>query len=172
MIVRAERAEDDDDAIAAVVEAAFGSPGEARLVERFRASAGYLPELALVAEDGGEVVGHVLFTLTELVDGTSILMLSPLAVRPDRQRTGIGTALVREGLRLSAERTEPLVIVEGDPRYYSRFGFVAASTLGLERPYESIPEAAFQAQRLPAYVETARGRVVYPPPLAPFYERK
>jgi putative acetyltransferase len=172
VIVRAERAEDDDDAIAAVVEAAFGSPDEARLVERFRASAGYLPELALVAEDGGEVVGHVLFTLTELVDGTSILMLSPLAVRPDRQRTGIGTALVREGLRLSAERTEPLVIVEGDPRYYSRFGFVAASTLGLERPYESIPEAAFQAQRLPAYVETARGRVVYPPPLAPFYERK
>ena len=171
MIVRAERAEDDD-AIAAVVEEAFGSPDEARLVERFRASAGYLPELALVAEDGGEVVGHVLFTLTELVDGTRILMLSPLAVRPDRQRTGIGTALVREGLRLSAERTEPLVIVEGDPRYYSRFGFVAASMLGLERPYESIPESAFQALRLPAYVETARGRVVYPPPLAPFYERK
>ena len=171
MIVRAERAEDDD-AIAAVVEAAFGSPDEARLVERFRASAGYLPGLALVAEDGGEIVGHVLFTLTELVDGTSILMLSPLAVRPDRQRTGIGTALVREGLRRSVERAEPLVIVEGDPRYYSRFGFVAASTLRLERPYESIPEAAFQAQRLPAYVETARGRVVYPPPLAPFSERK
>lgn len=171
MIVRGERAEDDD-AITAVVEAAFGSPDEARLVEGFRASGGYLPELALVAEDGGEVVGHVLFTLTELVDGTSILMLSPLAVRPDRQRTGIGTALVREGLRLSAERTEPLVIVEGDPRYYARFGFVAASTLGLERPFESIPEAAFQAQRLPAYVETARGRVVYPPPLAPFYEPK
>lgn len=169
MIVRAERAEDDD-AIALVVEAAFGSPDEARLVEGFRASAGYLPELALVAEDDGEVVGHVMFTLTELVDGTSILMLSPLAVRPDRQRTGVGTALVREGLRVSAERTEPLVIVEGDPRYYSRFGFVAGSELGLERPYDRIPEAAFQALRLPAYVERARGRVVYPPPLAPFYE--
>jgi len=169
VIVRAERAEDHD-AIASVVEAAFGSPDEARLVERFRASAGYLPELALVATDGDQVVGHVMFTLTELVDGTSILMLSPLAVRPDRQRRGIGSALVRKGLRTSAERAEPLVIVEGDPHYYSRFGFVAASELGLERPYETIPEAAFQAVRLPAYVERARGRVVYPPPLAPFYE--
>ena len=169
MTVRAERSEDHE-AIAAVVEAAFGSPDEARLVEGFRASAGYLPELALVAEEGGEVVGHVMFTRTELVDGTGILMLSPLAVRPDRQRTGVGTELVREGLRVSAERTEPLVIVEGDPRYYSRFGFVAASELGLERPYERIPEPAFQALRLPAYVDRARGRVVYPPPLAPFYE--
>lgn len=170
MIVRAERASDDD-AIASVVEAAFGSPDEARLVASFRASTGYVPELELVAEEEGEVVGHVMFTLTELADGTGILMLSPLAVRPDRQRTGIGTALVREGLRVSAERSEPLVIVEGDPRYYSRFGFVAASELGLERPYETIPEAAFQALPLPAYVAHARGRVVYPPPLTPFYER-
>lgn len=170
MIVRAEHA-DDHEAIASVVEAAFGSPDEARLVEGFRASAGYVPELALVAVVDDEVVGHVMFTLTELADGTSILMLSPLAVRPDRQRTGIGSALVRKGLRLSAERGEPLVIVEGDPRYYSRFGFVAAFELGLERPYETIPEAAFQAVRLPGYVEQARGRVVYPPSLAPFYER-
>ena len=169
MIVRAERAEDHE-AIAAVVAAAFGSPDEARLVESFRASAGYLPELALVADEGREVLGHVMFTLAELVDGTEILMLSPLAVRPDRQRLGIGTALVHAGLRLSAERSEPLVIVEGDPRYYSRFGFVAASKLGLERPYETIPEAAFQAQPLPAYVERARGRVIYPPPLTPYYE--
>jgi putative acetyltransferase len=169
VIVRTERP-DDYDAIASVVGSAFGSPDEPRLVEGFRASAGYLPELALVAEDDGEVVGQVMFTLAELVDGTSILMLSPLAVRPDRQRRGVGTALVREGLRISAERPEPLVIVEGDPKYYSRFGFVAASELGLERPYERIPEAAFQAQALPAYVEQARGRVVYPPPLRPFYE--
>ena len=169
MIVRAERAEDNE-AIAAVVTAAFGSLDEARLVESFRASPGYLPELALVAVEDEEILGHVMFTLAELAAGTKILMLSPLAVRPDRQRTGIGTALVHEGLRLSAERSEPLVIVEGDPRYYSRFGFVAASELGLERPYEKIPEAAFQAQPLPAYVEQARGRVVYPPPLTPFYE--
>lgn len=167
MIVRAERG-DDHASIAAVVGAAFGSQDEVELVRDFRASPGYLPGLALVAEDE-EIVGHVMFTLTALEGGPAILMLSPLAVRPDRQRQGIGTALVQEGLRLASERDEPLVIVEGDPRYYSRFGFVPASALGLERPYEAIPEAAFQAQRLPAYDEAARGRVVYPRELARFY---
>jgi putative acetyltransferase len=164
VIVRPERA-DDHSQIAELVLAAFGSPVEPRLVEDLRVSAGYLPELALVADDGdGVLVGHVMFTVTELDDGTAILMLSPLAVRPARQRQGVGSALVHEGLRRAAARDEPLVIVEGDPRYYSRFGFVRASELGLERPHERIPEHAFQALRLPAYDERARGLVHYPPP--------
>jgi putative acetyltransferase len=165
VIVRPERA-DDHARIAALVEAAFESPVQARLVADLRASPGYLPELALVADDG-EVVGHVMFTVTKLEDGTAILMLSPLAVRPDRQRQGVGSALVREGLRRAEERREPVVIVEGDPRYYSRFGFAPASELGLERPHERIPERAFQALSLPAY-DRARtlGRVTYPPAFA------
>jgi len=162
MIVRRECVEDHPQ-IKSLVQAAFESPVEARLIEDLRASPGYVPELALVADEG-DVVGHVMFTVTRLEDGTAILMLSPLAVRPDRQRQGVGSALVREGLRLAGERGELLVIVEGDPRYYSRFGFALASELGLERPHERIPEAAFQALRLPAYDEGARGRVLYPPP--------
>jgi putative acetyltransferase len=54
--------------------------------------------------------------------------------------------------------------VEGDSRYYSRFGFARASELGLERPHDRIPEHAFQGFRLPPYDERARGRVRYPPP--------
>lgn len=61
------------------------------------------------------------------------------------------------------------MIVEGAPRYYSRFGFVRATELGLERPYASIPEEAFQALPLPAYDDRVRGKVVYPPELARFY---
>ena len=171
MIVRPERAADHSE-IAAVVEAAFGDPAVAALVAAFRAGTGYIPDLALVTEDAGEVVGHVMFTRTELENGRRILMLSPLAVRPDHQRRGVGSRLVREGLLRAAERAEPLVIVEGDPGYYSRFGFASAAELGLERPYEHIPEDAFQALRLPRYDEHARGRVVYPPALAPFYEGK
>jgi putative acetyltransferase len=162
VIVRPERA-DDHTVIGAVVEAAFGSPVEPRLVEDLRASPGYVPELALVADDG-DVVGHVMFTVTEIEGGPGILMLSPLAVRPDRQRQGIGSRLVEEGLRGCRERSEPVVIVEGDPRYYSRFGFVRASELGIERPHERTPEWAFQALPLPAYDEGVGGRVVYPPP--------
>lgn len=163
MIVRPERA-DDHSQIGELVGAAFGSPVEPTLVEDLRVSAGYVPELALVADDDGVLVGHVMFTVTELEDGTAILMLSPLAVLPPRQRQGVGSALVHEGLRRAAARDEPLVIVEGDPRYYSRFGFARASELGLERPNERVPEHAFQALRLPAYDERARGRVRYPPP--------
>jgi putative acetyltransferase len=161
VIVRPEGA-DDYIAVAGVVESAFGSHVEARLVADLRASPGYVPELALVADDG-EVVGHVMFTVTELEEGPELLMLSPLAVRPDRQRQGIGSQLVEEGLRGCRERGEPLVIVEGAPLYYSRFGFVRASELGIERPHQKIPEQAFQALPLPSYDERIRGRVVYPP---------
>jgi putative acetyltransferase len=163
VIVRPERA-DDHAEIGELVGAAFGSPVEPQLVVDLRASAGYLPELALVADDDGELAGHVMFTVTELEDGTAILMLSPLAVLPARQRQGVGSTLVHEGLLRAAARDEPLVIVEGDPRYYSRFGFARASELGLEPPNEGVPEHAFQALRLPAHDEGVRGRVRYPPP--------
>lgn len=85
-------------------------------------------------------------------------------MRPDRHRQGVGSALVHEGLRRAEEHGAPLVIVEGDPRYYSRFGFRGASELGLERPHEQIPEVAFQALPLGRYDPRLRGKVVYPPP--------
>jgi putative acetyltransferase len=136
-----------------------------KLVELLRASPHYLPALALVAELEGDVVGHVMFT-TSTVEGTNatILILSPLAVQPEHQRQGVGSALVREGLRRCEAHGVPLVIVEGDPRYYSRFGFRRASELGLERPSEQTPEFAFQALPLPTYDPSLRGRVIYTPP--------
>ena len=161
MIVRAERKSDFAE-IHAVVQAAFGEEPIGPLVDALRPLAGYLPELALVAEDEGEIVGYVMFSYAELAEGGRVLMLSPLGVRPDRQRQGIGSALVEEGLRRARERGEPVVIVEGDPRYYSRFGFRRASELGLDDPHEGIPEGAYQAL---AYApDHPSGRVVYPPP--------
>ena len=154
----------DFDAIDTVVRDAFGSEIEPKLVQDLRASDGYLPDLALVADADGGIVGHVMFTITDLEDGTAILMLSPLAVAPAHQRRGVGTALVEEGLRRCRERAEPVVIVEGDPRYYSRFGFRRASELGLEKPSEQTPEWAFQAIALPGHDASVRGRVRYPPP--------
>jgi putative acetyltransferase len=165
VIVRNE-SHDDFETIAQVVRAAFvDEPDVVTLVELLRASPGYVPDLALVAEDDDEVIGQVMFT-ESTVDGSdaTILILSPLAVRPDRHRQGVGSALVREGLSRSEAHGAPLVIVEGDPRYYSRFGFRRASELGLERPHEQIPEVAFQVLPLAGYDETLRGKVVYPPP--------
>lgn len=165
MIVRAER-ESDFAEIHAVVQSAFGDEPIGPLVDALRPLPGYLPELALVAEDEGEVVGYVMFSYAELAEGGRVLMLSPLGVRPDRQGQGIGSALVEEGLRRARERGEPVVIVEGDPRYYSRFGFRRASELGLDDPHEGIPDGAYQA--LAYSPDHARGRVVYPPPFDEF----
>ena len=84
--------------ISRVVTAAFGGPTEAALVDQVRASPGFLPELSLVAEVDGHVVGHVLVSHADLRLGDAtarpVAMLAPLAVEPMHQRCGIGSALV------------------------------------------------------------------------------
>jgi len=164
--IRAE-APADRDAIAEVVASAFGSPLEARLVERIRASSNFVPELSLVAELEGCVVGHVMISYVALHDGDArrwIASLSPLAVVPDSQGRGIGGALVREVTARTDARGEPLVVLEGSPRYYRRFGFEHSVRHGIEitLPSWAPPEAA-QMLRLRTYDPSLRGRVAYPP---------
>ncbi|MEO6317840.1 MAG: N-acetyltransferase [Acidimicrobiales bacterium] len=157
----------DASPIAKVVAAAFGSPAEARLVEMIRGSAGYVPKLALVAERDGKIVGHVMISHARLDRGGDerrIAMLSPLAVAPDRQRQGVGSALVRAAVALADERGEPLVVLEGSPAYYGRLGFVPSARHGIELPLPSwAPPEAAQVMRLKRYDPALTGRVVYPP---------
>jgi putative acetyltransferase len=99
-----------------------------------------------------------------------------MSVRPDRQRQGVGRALVGAALGAADDRGEPLVLVEGVPSYYPQFGFLPASELGFERPDPRIPEAAWMVRPLRAYDPALRGRVVYPaffpPPPADPPERR
>ncbi len=168
MIVRPETAADHE-AVAAVVTAAFGQPAEARLVELIRASEDHLPELSLVAEVDGEVVGHILFSPVSVEDrssgsSTAALALAPMAVAPEHQGRGVGSALVAAGLERAATRPEAAVIVLGHPGYYPRFGFERARAYGIEPPWPDVPDDAFLVLPLPAYTERCRGVVVYPPP--------
>ena len=160
--------EADFDAIRAVVAAAFGSPVEAKLVDEIRADPCYRPELALVAEEDGEIVGHVMISRAELHDGDTvhpIAMLSPLAVAPARHKQGIGSELVRAVTGAADASGDAIVVLEGSPAYYPRFGFVDSRTLGIEihLPDWAPPEAG-QALPLSAYHASLRGTVVYPPP--------
>lgn len=146
------RDEDEDDApgIRAVLEAAFETPVESRLVDALRDAC---PEqVSLVALDEDEsIVGHILFTPVtierdgasrngEHVDGYG---LAPMAVLPGWQRHGIGSALVRAGLDRLDRLGCPFVIVVGHPEYYPRFGFVRASTVSVRSQWDGMPDDAF-----------------------------
>lgn len=131
MLVR-EEIPADHDAARRVVTAAFGQPDEARLVDRLRADGDVV--ISLVAEEAGEgVVGHVLLSVMDAP--FRALALAPVAVAPQRQGQGVGSALVREALSRAAAQGWFAVFVLGDPPYYQRFGFRAELAAGFESPY-------------------------------------
>lgn len=148
---------------------AFGDHGPvvADLVDSLRETITPKDGLSLVAGRDGQIVGHVMFTVS-LLDAPARLVevhvLSPLGVLPDYHRRGIGSALVRKGLKALAARAVPLVFLEGDPAYYSRFGFAPGGGLGFRKPSLRIPDDAFQAVRLPAYEPWMTGTLVYAEP--------
>jgi len=165
LLIRPEQP-DDHEAIRYVVAAAFQDDRVADLVDAIRASDEYIPALALVAVLGGEVVGHVMVSYTALDDGSvrhRISHLSPLAVAPERQRTGIGAALVDAVVSRAGERGAGFVVLEGDPGYYGRLGFESSATYGIfiDLPDWAPPQAS-QIRTL-AGPPTISGRVVYPP---------
>jgi putative acetyltransferase len=127
------------DAIRELVRAAFATARHANgdeheYVDRLRSSGGYVPELALVAEETGRLIAHILLTRIFLsgADGPRpVLLLSPLAVAPDRQNQGVGTRLARESLERAAALGHSAVIVLGDPAFYERIGFGTSTLFGI-----------------------------------------
>jgi len=171
MQVRAEQ-EGDQAGISRVLTAAFRDPDnpdlepvEVGLVAALRASAAWLPTLSLVAIDTDRVVGQVLCTRA-WVDQTPVLALGPIGVEPSRQGTGIGSLLMTTVIGVADHRGEPLIGLVGSPGYYSKFGFVPGTNLGITPP---IPdwESFFQVKALDAYRKVAAGRFEY---AEPFYD--
>ncbi|MGN6798815.1 MAG: GNAT family N-acetyltransferase [Gaiellaceae bacterium] len=164
VVIRPER-DEDHAAIAEVVRGAFvRHPDEVALfVERIRASEQFIPELALVAEDSSGVIAHAMLSWVGVEGGsrTRILNLTPMSVRPDRQRIGVGTRLIWAALERAEDAGEPAVLVEGIPGYYPRFGFEPAIPLGFLAPSPSIPAEAFLIKRLPGYSPDIAGKIVY-----------
>lgn len=130
----------DREGICAIGLAAF-DPSENELVARLAVELldeiASPPTISLAAEEGGALVGHVAFSAVWMkADGRFVgRILSPLAVRPERQKGGIGSALVREGLQESKRLGARIVFVYGDPGYYGRFGFTADQAQGYEAPH-------------------------------------
>jgi putative acetyltransferase len=159
----------DQESVREIHQRAFGDQGlvVADLVDTLRETITPMGGLSLVAGHDGQVVGHAMFTRS-LLDAprrlVEVQVLSPLAVMPGYHRRGIGSALVQQGLKTLAERGVPLVFLEGDPGYYSRFGFAPGGDLGFRKPSLRIPDGGFQVIRLPAYEPWMTGTLVYAEP--------
>jgi putative acetyltransferase len=136
------------------------------LVLRIRTSAEAVL-LSLVAEKATRVIGHAMFSYLGLEGSDAIFrrvaLLAPLALQPEMQGYGVGSALVRQGIERLEARGEPVVIVRGDLRYYGRFGFRPAVDLDINAPSLS-PRDHYLARPLRAYEPSYRGVVRYPPP--------
>jgi putative acetyltransferase len=148
MRVRPET-EADRAAVRAVNEAAFETDAEADLVEGLRGSGVSL--VSLVAEADGEIIGHILFSPVWQNDDASlnVMGLGPMAVVPNRQRNGVGSALLRQGLICCKDLGARAVVVIGHPEYYPRFGFAPASRYSLRCEYD-VPEDVFMVAELEA----------------------
>ena len=146
MLIRSE-VERDGAAVYALNASAFGGPAEAALVDLLRVQA--QPLISLVAEDGGSVVGHIMFSPVELSGHPELRLmgLAPMAVAASHQRRGIGTALVRAGLEQCRDLDVDAVFVLGHPGYYPRFGFSPAAALGIRSDYD-VPDDTFMVLEL------------------------
>ena len=166
-IVRSERPEDAS-GIDRVLRRAFDGDNAADLVTVLRRDGGYDPGLSIVATSDdaeGRVLAHVLFSPIAIVQGdfpAPALALGPLGVLPERQRQGLGSAVVRAGLDACRDAGHGIVLVLGDPAYYGRFGFVLASELDIRPPHANWA-GAYQVLGLTnAALDGVRGLARYP----------
>ena len=139
-----------------VVKSAFGQADEADLVDQLRAAGDSV--ISLVALEADEVVGHVLFS--RMTAPIRALGLAPVSVRPNRQRAGIGSRLIRAGLERATVAGWQAVFVLGEPTYYRRFGFDPSLASGFRSRYAG---PHLMALALGADLAVTTGSIEYAP---------
>jgi predicted N-acetyltransferase YhbS len=150
MLIRKEESKDYE-SIYFVVKSAFESAehadgNEQDLVNSLREGNSFIPELSLVAEIDGKIIGHIMFTKAT-VENSTVLVLAPLSVLPEYQKQGIGTALIKEGHRIAGELGYGYSVVLGSEKYYPRTGYLPAEKFGI-RPSFEVPGENFMACKL------------------------
>lgn len=155
---------DDIRAIDVVHVSAFEGDAEAGLIDDLRASSSFIPELSLVAEFNGRIVGHILLTKVRLLSddgGQDILVLAPMAVVPSQSHRGIGSELVQKAVEAAKSMGYTAIVVAGRPDFYKRFGFEPASKWGLTSNL-AIAGELITAIELEDGALSKGGNVIYP----------
>jgi putative acetyltransferase len=160
VLIRAEQ-EKDWVRVRTLNASAFETPAEAELVDALRRQA--RPIVSLVADEGGEVVGHIMFSPVSLsgYPDRRIMGLAPMPVASERQRRGIGGLLVRGGLEQCRQLGFGAVVVLGHPEYYPRFGFSPAARFGIRCEWDTAAEAFVLMELLPGYLRGVSGTAKY-----------
>lgn len=155
---RKEEAQDQE-SVRNVNLLAFDKGPEAALVDQLRIAC--KDYLGFVAIEDNAILGHILFTPVT-IDGSTVkgMGLAPMAVLPSRQREGIGSQLVLDGLEYLRQSGCPFVIVLGHSEYYPRFGFQLASKYGLLSQWHGVPDEAFMVVVFDSRVLPKAGGVV------------
>ncbi|OWY65008.1 GNAT family N-acetyltransferase [cyanobacterium TDX16] len=166
MIIRCENFTEYTD-VFEINQLAFGQENEANLVDNIRQLPKFNSALSLVAIESDRLVGHILFSEIAIVSPqgeVTALALAPLAVLPQFQNQGIGSQLVRAGLKQCQVLGYKIVIVLGHPNFYNRFGFAPAIDKELRSPF-SVPDEAFMVLELiPEALTGISGMVKYSSP--------
>lgn len=162
----------DEPGVRRVHEAAFPGPEEADIVDRIRREAPVGWQSLVAVDAGGAIVGHVLLSPCSVEDADGegvgeVLALGPIAVLPECQRRGVGSALMATAMSLALARAVPAIVLLGHASYYPRFGFGSARAAGLMPPADAWPDTAWMARRLPAWTDDLRGTVQYPEAFGP-----
>jgi putative acetyltransferase len=149
------------------IKAFENGENEARLVDLIRISEHFIQELSLVAEkEDGEIIGHILFSTIHLMakNGTlPTLGLAPMAVKPGYQNEGIGSELVKAGLKACKALGFKHVFVLGHPGFYPKFGFSPSKTFCIQSPFP-VPDEVFMAIELQkGGLSGLQGKIEYPP---------
>lgn len=119
----------------------------------------FIPELSLVAENEGKIIGHILFTKMNVGEDI-VLALAPLSVKPEYQRKGIGRALILQGHRIAKNLGYTYSVVLGSETYYPKFGYLPAEDFNINIP-EGIPAQNYMAIKLSDQAKPIRGEVSY-----------
>ena len=135
---------------------------EQDFVNHLRDGSSYIPELALVAEENGELAGHIMLTkiyITTSKGKLETLLLAPISVGLEYRNNGIGAKLIHESFKLAKELGYTSVLLVGDPAYYRRFGFKPAISFGVKNLNGIPDENAMAYELIPGALHSINGTI-------------